>query len=95
MTGIGAMPKIRKLRTPEGGSLDKARTRVGQCVFRVGGELNSFETTFYRRALLSAGQSFAGPAIVLQKDSTTVVPPGWSAINDRAGNLILTFHGDV
>jgi len=75
VTGVGAMPKIRKLRTPEGGSLDKARTRVGQCVFRIGGVLNPFETSFYRRALLSAGQSFAGPAIVLQMDSTTVVPP--------------------
>jgi hypothetical protein len=30
---------------------------------------------------------------VLQKDSTTVIPPGCSAINDPAGNLILTIAG--
>jgi N-methylhydantoinase A len=95
VTGVGAMPKIQKLRAPEGGSLDKARTRVGQCVFRIGAMLNPFETSFYRRALLPVGESFAGPAIVLQMDSTTVVPPGWSAINSADGNLILTFRGDV
>ena len=95
VTAVGAMPKIRKLRAPEGGSLDKARTRVGQCVFRIGATLNPFETSFYRRALLPVGQSFAGPAIVLQMDSTTVVPPGWSAINSADGNLILKFHGEV
>jgi N-methylhydantoinase A len=95
VTAVGAMPKIRKLRAPEGGSLDKARTRVGQCMFRIGGVLKPFETSFYRRALLPVGQSFAGPAIVLQMDSTSVVPPGWSAIISADGNLILTFHGDV
>jgi N-methylhydantoinase A len=89
------MPKIQKLRAPKGGSLATARTRIGQCVFRIGGALNPFETSFYRRALLPAGESFAGPAIVLQKDSTTVVPPGWSATNSADGNLILKFHGDV
>ena len=43
--------------------------------------------------LLPVGEIFTGPAIVLQKDSTTVVPPGCSAINDPAGNLILTIAG--
>ena len=64
--------------------------RTGQCVFRVGGALRAFETSFYRRHLLPIGKVFAGPAVVLQKDSTTVIPPGCSAINDPAGNLILT-----
>jgi N-methylhydantoinase A len=41
------------------------------------------------------GERFAGPAIVLQKDSTTVIPPSWSAINDAAGNLILRIEGDA
>jgi len=58
-------------------------------VFRIEDELRSFETAFYRRHLLPIGESFSGPAIVLQKDSTTVIPPGWSALNDAVGNLIL------
>ncbi len=95
VSGVGAMPKIARLKAPEGGSLAAARLRAGQCVFRVGGALKSFETTFYRRTLLPVGEKFHGPAVVLQMDSTTVIPPGWSAVNDAAGNLILTFDGDA
>ena len=93
VSGIGAMPKIQKIKPAEGGSLKAARTRAGQCMFRVAGELKSFETLFYRRPLLPVEEKFSGPAVVLQKDSTTIVPPGWSAINDRAGNLILSVNG--
>jgi N-methylhydantoinase A len=91
--GVGQMPKITKLAAPEGATLEKARVRTGQCVFRIDGELRTFETSFYRRHLLPVGETFKGPAIVLQKDSTTVIPPGCSAINDPAGNLILTIAG--
>jgi len=31
----------------------------------------------------------AGPALVLQMDSTTVVAPGWSGVADAWGNLVL------
>ena len=93
VVGVGRMPKIDKLTAPQGSTLAKARVRSGQCVFRIGGELRSFETIFYRRHLLPVGEAFAGPAVVLQKDSTTVIPPGCSAINDPAGNLILTIAG--
>ena len=91
--GVGQMPKIAKLAAPKGATLAGARVRTGQCVFRIDGELRSFETSFYRRHLLPVGETFSGPAIVLQKDSTTVIPPGCSAINDPAGNLILTIAG--
>ena len=94
VVGVGRMPKIDKLTAPEGSTLAKARVKSGQCVFRIDGELRSFETVFYRRHLLPVGEAFVGPAIVLQKDSTTVIPPGCSAINDPAGNLILTIAGN-
>jgi N-methylhydantoinase A len=87
------MPKIAALSAPAGGTLADARVRSGQCVFRVGGALRSFDTVFYRRHALPVGISFNGPAIVLQNDSTTVIPPDCSAVNDRAGNLILTIAG--
>ena len=93
VVGVGQMPKIAKLTAPEGSTLAKARVKTGQCVFRIDGELRPFETSFYRRHLLPVGEAFKGPAIVLQKDSTTVIPPGCSAINDPAGNLILTIAG--
>jgi N-methylhydantoinase A len=94
VVGVGQMPKIARLAAPEGATLDEARVRTGQCVFRVDGELRSFETSFYRRHQLPVGKVFTGPAIVLQKDSTTVIPPGCNAINDPAGNLILTIVGN-
>ena len=89
VVGVGQLPKIAKLTAPQGSTLAQARVKTGQCVFRIDGELRPFETAFYRRHLLPVGESFSGPAIVLQKDSTTVIPPGCAAINDAAGNLIL------
>jgi N-methylhydantoinase A len=89
------MPKIANLKAPQGSTFASARVKSGQCVFRVDDQLRSFETAFYRRPLLPVGESFAGPAIILQKDSTTVIPPGCTAVNDPAGNLILTVAGDT
>jgi N-methylhydantoinase A len=43
----------------------------------------------YDRDLLCAGDSFAGPAVVVQMDATTAVPPGWRAEVDPIGNLLL------
>ncbi|MGE4061934.1 MAG: hydantoinase/oxoprolinase family protein [Rhodospirillaceae bacterium] len=93
LSGAGEMPKIKSMTPNKDASFDKAKIRSGQCVFRVNGELRPMDTAFYRRDQLPAGASFAGPAIVLQKDSTTVVPPGWKAANDKIGNLILTREG--
>ena len=45
--------------------------------------------SIYDRAALSVGQRFAGPAIVEQADTTTVVHPGWSAEVVAGGNIIL------
>ncbi len=90
VTGIGHLPKIEKLTAPRGTTLAKAQVKTGQCVFRIDGELRPFETIFYRRHLLPVGEKFEGPAIVLQKDLTTVIPPGTVAVNDAAGNLVLT-----
>jgi N-methylhydantoinase A len=90
VTGIGHTPKLETLRAPDGGSLEQARIRVGPCIFRVGGRLQTYDTTFYQRKLLPAGVSFAGPAIVLQRDSTTLVPPHATARVDAVGNLLIT-----
>jgi N-methylhydantoinase A len=95
MTGVGHLPKIEKLTAPMGDTLARAQIKTGQCMFRRDGEQRPFETTFYRRHLLPVGETFTGPAIILQKDSTTVIPPGCSALNDAAGNLILQVAGDA
>ena len=46
-------------------------------------------TTIYERARLPLGARVAGPAIVEQSDTTTVIPPGVTATVDDAGNLRL------
>ena len=43
----------------------------------------------YARDRLRPGNAIAGPAIVEQMDSTTVVPPGWTARADGFANLVL------
>src|SRR3990172_4968046 len=37
------------------------------------------DTPIYGRERLGPGHRFPGPAIIVQMDSTTVVPPGWAA----------------
>ena len=66
--------------------------RSGPCTFRVEGKLADYPTDFYRRDLLPVGERLAGPAIVLQMDSTTVVPPQHNFEVDAAGNLIIRRH---
>ena len=63
---------------------------MGRCVFRVDDVLQSFETPYYDRASIPAGQTLHGPAILLQTDSTTVVPPDWTFDVDRFGNVLMT-----
>jgi len=49
-------------------------------------------TTIYDRARLRAADAFAGPAIVEQMDTTTVIPPGARVTVDDFGNLVVTFE---
>jgi N-methylhydantoinase A len=46
-------------------------------------------TTAYDRQELRTGNRFSGPAILVQLDSTIVVPPGWAGEVDPYGNLVL------
>jgi N-methylhydantoinase A len=89
VTAVVKVPKIRVPPKPAGGSLEAARVRTDNAVFRVGVELESFETAFYDRGKLPMGQLIPGPAIVLQADSTTVVPPHCTAEVDDSGSIIL------
>ncbi|MDE2749961.1 MAG: hydantoinase/oxoprolinase family protein [Chloroflexota bacterium] len=72
-------------------ALEIAETRaydaspVGVKTSPIGGRIN-----LYERADLRPGARFSGEALVFQMDSTTFVPPGWSAQVDGAMNLLLT-----
>ena len=89
LTGVGQMPKIGRVRAAAGGSLAAANAGTGACVFRVDGALRSLDTVFYRRADLPVEARIAGPAVILQVDATTVVPPSWTATVEPGGNIVL------
>ena len=68
-----------------------AEAEAGQAdvVFREG----TFATPLYLRDRLHCGNRMGGPALVLQMDSTTIIPPGWTAEVDRWKNLLITPFG--
>ena len=87
------MPKIAPSRPRGGGSLAEALVKTARCAFRSNGRLEAMDTPFYRRDRLPLGQPIPGPAIVLQTDSTTVVPPDTTLTADESGNMILRIGG--
>ena len=44
----------------------------------------------YDRNTLAAGQSVKGPAIIEERETTTALPPGWSATIDALGCIVAT-----
>ncbi|MCA2012120.1 hydantoinase/oxoprolinase family protein [Cereibacter sphaeroides] len=50
------------------------------------------DTRIVERAGLKPGDSFAGPAIVTQMDTTTIVPPDATVRIDEAGNMIMELN---
>ena len=90
VTGIGQMPKISQPEDINSGTQESALMKSGSCMFRVDNHLEEFETMFYQRDKLPLEHSIAGPAIIIQQDSTTVVPPNNQFVSDKAGNMIIS-----
>ena len=67
------------------GVAEKGHRRI-----RVAESKAAIEAAILDRAAMRPGFAFAGPAIVEQSDTTTLVEPGWSGRVDAVGNLILT-----
>ena len=57
---------------------------------RVAGARAPVQAAIYHRAAMPIGLTFAGPAIVEQDDTTTLVEPGWRGTVLDNGNLLLT-----
>ena len=94
LTGVALTPTIKRATVPmPGGSLRGALLKTAGSFFRRSGRLQELETAFYRRDLLPVGEIVGGPAIVLQTDTTTVVPPDSTIVADGSGNLIIRLRG--
>ncbi len=78
------LPRPQKMKST---ALDFSRAVLG---FKKVWFKDRFEKTlFLDRDKMSADQEFDGPAIVVQYDTTTVIPPAWQAAIDDYGNLLL------
>ena len=52
------------------------------------------ETQVVDRVQIDAGQRLDGPAVVHAADSTTLIPPAWSAVAHATGSLLITRDED-
>jgi N-methylhydantoinase A len=46
---------------------------------------DGLRVSVYNRSALAAGQTVKGPAIIEERETTTVIPPGWTATVDKIG----------
>jgi N-methylhydantoinase A/oxoprolinase/acetone carboxylase beta subunit len=92
---IGVMPKLTMAAVPEGGPEPPAEALIErrEVLFAVAGARQSRETPFYERSALRAGNEIAGPAVIEQLDSTTVLPPGCRARIQGDGTIVVDVGG--
>ncbi len=80
----GPLPTLDvKLRTRPGAQARKGARRVW---FE---ETGRVQTAVYDRYLLAPGDTFTGPAVVEERESTMVIGPGATARVDPVGNLVV------
>jgi len=89
VTATGVRPKVERLPVTHG-AMDEALIGEADGVFRVDGALTTLPTRHYDRARLPHGERVDGPAIVFQRDTTVVIPPGWHGAAQPSGNLVLS-----
>ena len=75
--------EIPKIEASDGSSIDRALLFVRTTTFDDG---RTLETPRYDRTKLYAGDRVPGPAILVQQNSTTLVPPGYVAETLDYGN---------
>lgn len=83
ITGRTPKPRLQKIETADGPAVPRFHTHGW-----FGGDRR--QMAIYHREDLLASHNFSGPAVILQDDTTTVVPPGFDVQVDRFGNLIIT-----
>ena len=89
LTALGTIVKPPLLEKDAGACPLPEAQRGARRVFF--GEAGAFvDCPIYDRYLLSPGTKVAGPAIVEEYDSTTVIHPGYYAAVDQYGTLLLT-----
>jgi N-methylhydantoinase A len=88
----GPRPKLQRVEVGSG-TLEEATVATTTSVWETEAGLAELPTRHLQRELLPLDEPIPGPAIVHQRDTTIVVPPGWTATAKQTGPLILTAHG--
>jgi N-methylhydantoinase A len=89
VVAIGETPKLPALPPPGATVGADAKIDEAPVQFAENGTLNERPTAFYRREGLPVGERVDGPAVLVQFDSTIVVPPGASAEVLPTGDVLI------
>jgi N-methylhydantoinase A len=89
----GRLPKLPAFSVDADPDAAEAVVATDTALFKVDDELRELPTTFYERSKLGAGAMLEGPAVVLQMDSTTVIPPGTRAEVLDTGDILIRIGG--
>ena len=88
---VGRRPRLDLSRmAPENGRTAE-RCLIGRRAVSLDGRRH--ETPVYERLALAVGARIEGPALLEQPDTTIFLEPGFAAIVDRLGNLVVTAGG--
>ena len=85
VAAIGRLDGPEPAELAAGGSAAKALSGSRKATF----DGRTAATPVYERDLLPAGATIAGPALIEEPGSLTVVFPGWRAAVDRHGNIVM------
>jgi N-methylhydantoinase A len=80
---LGEYPATKNTALPEAAEVRKVRFE---------GYNEFIETKIYQRNEIPIGAVIPGPAIIEQMDSTSVIPPKWTAFQDKYANLIVRYQ---
>jgi len=86
----GKATSVKRPVIAKGGASAKSAVIGEQKAYMDG---KSVKAAVYDRPGLKAGNRIAGPAIVLEMDSTTVILPGYTGTVDRFGNILIYPNG--
>jgi N-methylhydantoinase A len=90
LSSFGALPRPGPAASGRGSRTISPDAVAGDRRVLLPGERRARRATVYRRELLRAGNRLAGPAIVEQMDSTTLILSGQLARVDAEGNVWVT-----
>ncbi len=89
VVATGRLPRMPEVPAPTGGGLASALVDRAGVHFAHNGRLEAHPTALYERMQLPVGTRLEGPAVLLQADSTVVVPPAATAEVLPSGDLLI------